>query len=103
MLASSSGASTSSSTQIGAGLVRNSAKISAMAVSACSPPDSKRERLQPLARRLGEDFQPGFERIVAVDQREVRLPAFEQAGEQAAEMAVDLPRTRRAAARGPRG
>ena len=28
-------------TQIGAGLVRNRAKISAMAVSACSPPDSR--------------------------------------------------------------
>ena len=39
-LASSSGASTSSSTQIGDGLVRNTAKISAMAVSDCSPPDS---------------------------------------------------------------
>ncbi len=37
---SSSGASTSSSTQIGAGLVRNTAKISASAVSACSPPES---------------------------------------------------------------
>src|SRR6202041_1198314 len=40
-LASSSGASTSSSTQTGAGLTRNTAKIRAMAVSACSPPDSK--------------------------------------------------------------
>jgi hypothetical protein len=40
MLWSSSGASTSSSTQIGAGLVRNTAKISASAVSACSPPES---------------------------------------------------------------
>src|SRR5438094_9854693 len=39
-LASSSGASTSSSTQIGAGLVKNTAKISASAVSACSPPES---------------------------------------------------------------
>src|SRR5207302_877805 len=39
-LASSSGASTSSRTQIGAGLVRKMAKISATAVSACSPPDS---------------------------------------------------------------
>ena len=37
---SSSGASTSSSTQIGDGLVRNTAKISASAVSACSPPES---------------------------------------------------------------
>ena len=38
-LASSSGASTSSSTQIGAGLARNTPKISAAAVRACSPPD----------------------------------------------------------------
>src|SRR3569832_568308 len=36
---SSSGASTSSSTQIGAGLVRNTAKIKAMAVSANTPPE----------------------------------------------------------------
>ena len=39
MLASSSGASTSSRTHIGAGLVRNNPKMSATAVSACSPPD----------------------------------------------------------------
>ena len=38
-LASSSGASTSSSTQIGAGFARNTAKISASAVRVCSPPD----------------------------------------------------------------
>ena len=38
-LASSSGASTSSSTQIGAGLTKNTPKISASAVSVCSPPD----------------------------------------------------------------
>ena len=37
---SSSGASTSSKTQIGAGLVKNTAKIMASAVSACSPPDN---------------------------------------------------------------
>ena len=40
-LASSSGASTSSSTQTGAGWQRNTAKISESAVSACSPPESK--------------------------------------------------------------
>ncbi len=39
-LASSSGASTSSSTQIGAGLVRKTANSSDKAVSACSPPES---------------------------------------------------------------
>ena len=37
-LASSSGASTSSSTQTGAGLARKTPKINAAAVSACSPP-----------------------------------------------------------------
>ena len=37
--ASSSGASTSSSTQIGDGLVKNTAKINDIAVKACSPPD----------------------------------------------------------------
>ena len=40
-LASSSGASTSSRTHKGAGLVRNRAKINATAVSACSPPESR--------------------------------------------------------------
>ena len=40
-LASSSGASTSSKTQIGDGLVRNTAKIRDKAVKACSPPDNK--------------------------------------------------------------
>ena len=39
--ASSSGASTSSSTQIGEGLVKKTAKISYRAVNACSPPDNK--------------------------------------------------------------
>ena len=38
--ASSSGASTSSSTQIGEGFVKNTAKIRDNAVSACSPPDN---------------------------------------------------------------
>jgi hypothetical protein len=40
-LASSSGASTSSSTQIGDGLVKKTAKIKDNAVRACSPPDNK--------------------------------------------------------------
>ena len=40
-LASSKGASTSSSTQIGEGLVRKTAKIKDKAVKACSPPESK--------------------------------------------------------------
>ena len=40
-LASSKGASTSSSTQIGEGLVKKTAKISDSAVKACSPPDNR--------------------------------------------------------------
>ena len=40
-LASSKGASTSSSTQIGAGLAKNTPKISASAVKVCSPPDNR--------------------------------------------------------------
>src|SRR2546430_3167639 len=52
ILWSSSGASTSSSTQIGAGLVRNTAKMSASAVSACSPPE-RSERSEE--RRVGKE------------------------------------------------
>ena len=40
-LASSSGASTSSSTQIGDGLVRKTANINDSAVRACSPPERR--------------------------------------------------------------
>ena len=39
--ASSNGASTSSKTQIGDGLVKNTAKINDKAVKACSPPDKR--------------------------------------------------------------
>ena len=40
-LASSKGASTSSKTQIGEGLTKNTAKINDKAVKACSPPDNR--------------------------------------------------------------
>ena len=40
-LASSSGASTSSRTQIGDGFVKKTAKTNESAVKACSPPDNK--------------------------------------------------------------
>ena len=36
------------------------------------------QRLQPLARRLRHDLEPGLERIVRIDQRQMRLPAVEQ-------------------------
>ncbi len=45
--------------------------------------------MQALARRLGEDLEAGFKRIVAVDKREMRLAAPKQAREEAAEVGVD--------------
>ena len=53
------------------------------------PARQQRQRLQALAGWLGHDLQPRLQRIVAVDQREVRFAAAEQAGEQATEMSVD--------------
>ena len=88
-LESSSGASTSSSTQIGEGLVRNTAKISDSAVSACSPPDSSVMRLRLLAGRAREDFETGLERIVGFDQLQLGRSASEQRREQLAEMLID--------------
>ena len=46
--------------------------------------------MELLARRLGEDFEAGFQRVVAVDQGEMRAAALEQPDEQALEVAVDL-------------
>ena len=86
---SSSGASTSSSTQIGAGLVRNTAKISASAVSACSPPESSDSVAGFLPGRLRQNFEAGFERIVVLDELQLRGAAAEQLGEQALEVRVD--------------
>ena len=62
----------------------------AIAVSACSPPESRVSVGEALARRLRHDLEPGLERIVGFDQLEMRLAALEQGGEQAAEMAVDV-------------
>ena len=83
-LASSSGASTSSITQIGAGLARKTAKINAAAVSACSPPESKGHHRQPLPRRAGVDLQAGLQRVVGFDQPQLRLAALEEGGEERA-------------------
>src|SRR5690606_22002737 len=48
----------------------------------------QRERAEALARRLRHDFEPGFERIVRIDELEMRLPAVEQRREEALKMAV---------------
>ena len=62
---------------IGAGLVRNRAKISAIAVSACSPPKTRQGR-QALARGRGHDLKARLERIVGFDQLDMRLTAVER-------------------------
>ena len=46
--------------------------------------------MQLLARRLRKDLEPRFERVVAVDQRQMRLAPLEQPGEQPLEVIVDL-------------
>ena len=88
-LASSSGASTSSSTQIGDGLVRNTAKISAMRGQRLLAARQQRQGCRLLAGRLGDDLEPAFQRVLGLDHLEPRLAAAEQRGEQALEVAVD--------------
>jgi hypothetical protein len=64
-LASSSGASTSSSRQNGAGLSWKIANTSAIAVSAFSPPDSRWMVLFFLPGRLGHHLHAGVQDLVA--------------------------------------
>ncbi len=87
--ASSRGASTSSRTQIGEGFVRKTAKISAVAVSACSPPGQESHALRLLPRWARQNLEAGFEGIVRIDQGQFRGSAPEQGREQVPEMAVD--------------
>ena len=47
----------------------------------------QRQRLRLLAGRLGDDFEAGFQRIVALDQLQLGLAAAEQFGEQPLEVA----------------
>ena len=74
--------------------------MSAVAVSACSPPESSESVRQPLARRLREDFEPCLKRIFALGELQRRLAAFEQRREQLGEMRVDLFERRASAACG---
>ncbi len=73
---------------MGEGLVRNTAKIKDSAVSVCSPPDKQRQHRRLLARRIGQDFEAGFQRIVGFDQLQFRLAAAEQRGEELAEFLI---------------
>src|SRR5471030_2902799 len=86
---SSSGASTSSSTQIGAGLVRNTAKISAKAVSACSPPDKSDSVAGFLPGGLAMISRPASSGSSLSISCNSAVP-IEQLGEQLLEMFVDL-------------
>ena len=49
----------------------------------------QRQRRRLLAGRLGDDLEPAFQRILALDHLEPRLAAAEQSGEQPLEMPVD--------------
>ena len=62
-MASSSGASTSSSTQIGAGLVRNSAKISRLRGSIGNLNREGRERLRAAFEQVNDHFKRLFMRL----------------------------------------
>ena len=50
----------------------------------------QRQRRRLLARRLGHDFEAGFQRVVAFDQLQFGGAAAEQLGEQMLEVLVDL-------------
>src|SRR5260370_674038 len=50
----------------------------------------QRQGLQLLARRARHDFEPGGERVVIVDQTQLRLAAAEQLCEKLHEVAVEL-------------
>ncbi len=50
----------------------------------------QRQRLQPLARRAGEDLQTCFQRVFGFGEGELGFSAFEQLGEKFLEVGVDL-------------
>ncbi len=74
---------------MGDGLVRNTAKMSDNAVNDCSPPESSDSVAGFLPRRLGDDLQAPFERVLALDHFQPRLAAAEQRREQLAEVSID--------------
>ena len=73
---------------MGEGLVRNTAKISASAVSAFSPPDSSVSAWVRLPGGQAKISRPELERIVGIDQFQLRRAAAEQRLEQPPEMPV---------------
>ena len=89
MFASSSGASISSSRQNGLGLYLNRPNISAIAVSAFSPPDSSCTLCRRLPGGCGDDLDAALERIVFVEQRQAGAAAAEQRAERLLEVRVD--------------
>ena len=89
-LASSSGASTSSRTQIGEGLARKTAKMRLRRGQGLLAAGEEREGRELLAGRLAHDLEAGFQRVVALDQHEAGLAAAEEVAEEGGEVAVDL-------------
>ncbi len=89
MLASSSAASTSSSTQNGLGRLRKIASSSATQVSVFSPPLKQRDAPRLLARRPGDDLDAAVENVDVLLQHDVGVAAAEQVAEERLEMALD--------------
>ena len=89
MLASSSGASISSSRQNGLGLYLKIANMSAIAVSAFSPPERSCTLWSRLPGGWAIDVDSALELIVLVEQHQPGAPAAEQRAEGALEVLVD--------------
>ena len=83
--------------------MRNTAKISDSAVSACSPPDSSVIVAGFLPGGRGDDLEPGLQRIVAFDELQFRRAAVEQRREQLLEVLVDRLERLGQPLRAPRG
>ena len=74
---------------MGDGLVRNTAKMRASAVSACSPPGKERKARRLLARRARDQVQAGFQRIIGFDQLQFGGSAAKERRKEMLEVSVD--------------
>ncbi len=69
--------------------MRNTAKIERQRGQRLLAAGEKRQRRRLLAGRLRQDFEAGFERVVALDELQLGVAAAEQLGEQMLEVLVD--------------
>jgi hypothetical protein len=88
-LASSSGASTSSRTQIGEGIGEEHGEDQGERGQRLLAARQQRQRRGLLAGRLGDDLEPTLQRVLGFQHFQPRLAAAEQRREKALEMPVD--------------